>query len=216
MKTSLRKIFEDADNALKNGKELKKDYPDYEGLSSLFNIYDVFWDDTDNIKCYFLQSHLCTDTIVGLKLYYLKDEMICYSYQSARKSREHFKFFSEEKAIKLRDYLLSLLKNEDDELDVYYLNDDELDAPLDDLYKIDYSNAVLHKYAIYLGESRQRVVKILDKASYSYNTDKFADKFHDVEVEFLDDKSKRIVNVDDLGFRYNQGYDDIPTVEKKK
>jgi hypothetical protein len=64
------------------------------------------------VKKHWLFKWLCTDTHVGLAVYYFDDEPLAVSFQPARKSDEEIKFVSKEIANKLRDFILSF---EDDE-----------------------------------------------------------------------------------------------------
>lgn len=58
------------------------------------------------------QKWMCTDTMVGDAIYYFDCKALAYSHQDARKSDEHFHFFSKEVALDAQAYLMSLAKKE--------------------------------------------------------------------------------------------------------
>jgi hypothetical protein len=72
----------------------------------------------DRLKAYFIGNWLCTDSWVGFRMYFLDDEPVAVSSQMGRKSDEEFKWFSKNVALKVRDYLLSLVKENNDDLNL--------------------------------------------------------------------------------------------------
>ena len=100
---------------LENKENLKQDkwfYP--QELLEEFEIYESISVDDRLTKKWF-ESWICTDTEVGIAVYFLDNELICVSWQPYRKSDEEFWFISEELGKKLYDYFLSL-KGEDKKL----------------------------------------------------------------------------------------------------
>ena len=55
---------------------------------------------------------LCTDTMVGLYVYFLDDVPICASWQNARKNDKNYFFFGQEQYNNLRSFLISFLEDE--------------------------------------------------------------------------------------------------------
>jgi hypothetical protein len=105
--TLLKTILENKDNL----KEDKWFYP--ETLLSEFEIYDYLEMDNDTrLQKKWFESWICTDTEVGIAVYFLDGEIVCISWQPYRKSDEEFWFVSEELGNKLHDYFLSLIKEE--------------------------------------------------------------------------------------------------------
>lgn len=97
---------------LNNKNNLKEEtwfYP--QELSQHFQIYDNIPIDNRLTKKWF-ESWICTDTQVGIAVYFLDDELVCISWQPYRKSDEEFWFISEKLAKKVYDYLLNLSKKE--------------------------------------------------------------------------------------------------------
>jgi hypothetical protein len=73
------------------------------------------YDNAHRLTSYFFGSHLCTDTHVGYKAYFLDDVFVCYSKQTCRRGSEFFYWKDIESKNNVRDYLLSLqIKSVDD------------------------------------------------------------------------------------------------------
>lgn len=101
-----------------------------------------------DLKCYWVSKWYCTDTSVGMKVYFLKDEPVCASMQTARKNDENFYWISDDTFNKTRDYLLSLYKRENK---CFYTLAD-LDEELGEGYNIYYCGQRfndVHDIAIY-------------------------------------------------------------------
>ncbi len=73
-----------------------------------FQGYDLDWPKVEErIKCYFLHRWYCTDTYVGVRVYWMDDQPLAVSGQSARKAREEFMFLDVERAKAAREFLLT-------------------------------------------------------------------------------------------------------------
>lgn len=59
---------------------------------------------------------MCTDTMVGLYVYFFDNEQVAMSYQPARKSDVTITWFSEEKAKEVKDFIVTLAYDLDDSL----------------------------------------------------------------------------------------------------
>ena len=149
--TTIRKIIESIDLE-KQGKDVYAS----EDIADVFGINDYIEFDK-RIKCVFLRPHYCTDSWVGIRAYFLDGEFVAISTQIGRKYDETFKFRSQESALKVRDYILSLIPKK--ELDINILS--ELDEEIEDYYSVDYAGQILHKSGIYNGEK----VKIKRRAT---------------------------------------------------
>jgi len=103
----LQKILDNRDNL----KEDKWFYP--QKLLDEFGIYESI--DMDNFRLYkkWFESWTCTDTEVGIAVYFLDGEIVCISWQPFRKASEEFWFVSEESGKKLYDYLWSLTEKDE-------------------------------------------------------------------------------------------------------
>ena len=56
------------------------------------------WHEGEELEAYYHQdvNWTCTDTRVGIKFYFLKNKLVCVSFQRARKCEELFEFVSEQ------------------------------------------------------------------------------------------------------------------------
>ena len=139
--TTTRKVIESI-NLEKHGKEVHGN----EDLCNVFGIYEYIEFD-ERIKMVFVRPHLCTDSWVGVRAYFLDGEFVAISSQVGRKWDEEFKFVSNEAAMKVKDYVLSFVEPQ------YNISiADDLDAEIDDFYTVEYAEQILHKHGIYQGE----------------------------------------------------------------
>lgn len=64
----------------------------------------------DKLRRYFLAPWLCTDTWVGIRVYFFDNEFACVTYQDARKSSEEVRgWISKEMADKVKQYIKGIL-----------------------------------------------------------------------------------------------------------
>lgn len=153
----LKDIINKLDKSLMN-----EEYVSISDLAEELDIFDVWGGVTqDKLKCYWIAAHLCTDTWVGWRAYFLEDILAAVSYQPARKSDETFHWVSEYAYISVRDYILSLRDEEDGGLDI-----DILDPNLDigDHYPIEYAGQFLKSEVLYKG----KVAKIKNQKQYEF------------------------------------------------
>lgn len=62
----------------------------------------------EKLKCYSFAKWICTDTLVGGKVYFLGNSTVAYSWQQYRNSNEEIEFTSKQAVKLLQEYLLSL------------------------------------------------------------------------------------------------------------
>jgi hypothetical protein len=111
--------------------------------------------DQTRLTCYYASQWLCTDTMVGTRLYFLDDEPVCMSYQPYRKSQETFSWVSREAYDKTRSYLDSFVY---DYTQPKFL---QLDEEIGDVYSLSSTWSILPKdrnRAILLGLTKENVV----------------------------------------------------------
>lgn len=84
----------------------------YLGWSEAFN---------ERVKCRCINTWTCTDTLVGLNAYYLDNEFVAFSFQSARKSDIHFYWVSLEIAKRVKTFILEL--SGEDQLKITLISD---------------------------------------------------------------------------------------------
>lgn len=128
----------------------------------------------------------CTDTWVGMSVIYLHGRPIVVSDQPARKSDTTYQWFSVEDARMVRDILLKLVDAEQKEMFEVVNLEQEIGTPD---FELSFSSQVLHKEAIYKGETVP-VVKTFQ--GYDRNT------WKTIVIKY---KGKDItVNMDDVKF----------------
>ncbi len=93
--------------------------------------------DEHELVAYYVSSWHCTDSYVGYRVYFLKDEPVAVSSQLGRKSDENFEWVSKEAYYKVRDYILSLQQNDEQGP---YISIANMDEDVGDFYKIDYTS----------------------------------------------------------------------------
>ena len=184
----IKEAFEKVEKTKKN-----MDWVDLTEIAQELNVdYYGYTDDSD-IKCYWLGNWKCTDTWVGYKCYFLNDEPLAFSIQNARKSNEKFYFVSEEMATKARNYILSLI-TEEDEMRINTIEDIEED--IKDGYKIHFIDQVLDwRKATYNGEKVKFIEKVVEDGHLPCIATKGRFKMNDNTVKILD--------IEDLVFLYN-------------
>lgn len=188
-KTTFRELINNIDFS---NKKLESS-PDWENLSTIFNI-DLDWSDDTRLKSYFIRIHYCTDSYVGIKAYFLDNEFVALSTKYGRKYSEEFEFVSIDVAEKVKKYLLSLLVPDDYPTNVKIIN--YLDDTIPNTYKIEYNSQILHKTALYYGE----YVDII-KTNFNDKGINSPDYFHSVIVKKGNEEI--LVNCGDLDFEYN-------------
>ena len=144
--------------------ELKIDYDTFYNIESNLN------KNTD-LRAYYIASHICTDTEVGILAYFLKDELVCVTKQSFRKSRlGMIGWVSKEKAEETKEYLLSLVViDEDEELELELL---EFDYDMGIGYPVEYTGQNISNSVIFEDE----VCRVIEDNSKGYTN------FHNIVI----------------------------------
>lgn len=98
----------DTSKAVKGGWELCI----FDMCESEFEIYDYVSQPENEERLTYCYYHrwICTDTEVGIRVWYFDDRPVCISWQSSRKSDEEFAWLSEEDFKEVKNYCLSLLE----------------------------------------------------------------------------------------------------------
>lgn len=86
-------------------------YKDYWDFSDFTNSTEESAEQVNRFKAYWLGKHLCTDTDVGIWVYFLDDEPVIMASQAARKSPTEYKPFNAECAKDVLEYLKSFLSS---------------------------------------------------------------------------------------------------------
>ena len=82
----------------------------YEMCESEFEIYEYLEQPKDQERLTYCYYHrwICTDTEVGIRVWYFDNDPVCISWQPYRKSNEIFGWLSKEDFEKVRNYANSL------------------------------------------------------------------------------------------------------------
>jgi len=153
--------------------------------------YEFDYVNQDRLKAYWIGNWYCTDSYVGYRMYFLDDEPVAVSMQTGRKSNETFEWFSKESALKVRDYLISLM-SDDNELNVKIC---DINRDIGDSYQIGFNNQILNpERAMYNSEAIEISERINDKNNWGIGTE--------LKVKLLNGEEK-IVDIKEIDFKYN-------------
>jgi len=163
-------------------------------IAERLGIYETLEFDEEGFKrlteCY-ITKWLCTDQFVGMKAYFLDDNFICCSNQSARKSDMEFTFQSASDYNELRKFILSFSEVEDSYLKM--VNPDFFEQEMSPSYSVHYTSQILpsqHK----LSYQGQPVGYVCDPDKKSLCSKRVCVKTPENE--------ERIVDVEDLNISY--------------
>lgn len=108
---------------------------------------------------YRVMKWLCTDTWVGLTLYFLNDEFVFYTSQSARKSDNNIVWKDKESKQKVKAYILENIGEEED--DSEYLSEYEYNEEMGDGFHVNYGSQLLTKDVFYVDNNYKFEVKVI-------------------------------------------------------
>jgi hypothetical protein len=117
---------------------VKEDWVNLIPICEAVNVYEYVVQPEDNERLTFSWYHswICTDTKVGIGVYYLDGNPVCVSYKPYRKFDEQFYWVSESDFKNVSEYLLSLIQPE--EFIGNVIDDETLTAILEKAKAIDY------------------------------------------------------------------------------
>ena len=146
----------------------------------------------DRVRAYWIGNWYCTDSYVGYRMYFLDDKPVAVSIQQGRKCDETFEWFSKELALKVRDYLISIMLNNTEEFNFKLC---DINEDLGDSYKISFNSEILNpERATYNGEP----IKILERIKE--NPDWGIDQQLKIE---LSDTEQKIIDINEIDFKFN-------------
>ena len=141
----------------------------------------------EKLKGYWLIKWLCTDTWVGYVVYYLDDQPVAVSIQTARKSSAEYEFVSLEAATKVRKFILDCLGDAEFTPCIA-----DLDGETDPYYTTSYSNQLLVDKGWYHGSQ-----VYVQRKCYNYNDHEL--KFNEAMVSYNADLSEPFkINMSDF------------------
>lgn len=113
--------------------------------------------DCNRLASYWYTAWYCTDTWVGGLIYFLDGQPVAVSYKSGRKSSENFKWLSDKTYADTKQYIMSLITDEEDSTEYV-----DLDEELGEGTGRAYNSMLLEDHVIYDGILRKVVDKTHD------------------------------------------------------
>ena len=144
----LKDIIANLDKSSQN----EETYFDLENLvrETDLQCYGVRQESSDpRLRCYWIANHLCTDTWVGIRAYFLDDEFVCLSTQRGRKCDEVFEWKDLQSFKKVREYIISLQDEEEEDLPNEFL---DMEEECGEGYPIQYTGQCLKKDVLWKGK----------------------------------------------------------------
>lgn len=111
----------------------------FQEMCEEFEIYDWIYQDDKNIRltyCYYHQW-ICTDTLVGIRVWYFDNKPVCISWKPYRKYDETFAWINNESYEKVKEYAFSLINIPETNY-VKILTDKIINDIVDEFNSIDY------------------------------------------------------------------------------
>lgn len=180
----------DIANTIDKSKQ-NEDWVDVAPIGNELGI-DVPYTEQERLKCYWVGNWFCTDTYVGYRMYFLDDEPVAFTVQNGRKSDENFHWFSQDLAVKVRDYLITLIVVTDDELNIVVC---DINEDIGDTYKIDFNGQILNRDRITLNNEKVEILERIKNDNYGIIDTELKIKLSNGEV--------RNVLIEDLDFGYH-------------
>lgn len=118
------------------------------GLNYIHN--DRYENNQMRLKAYWLLNWYCTDQTVGFLVYFLDDELVGTSLQNGRKCDVQFDFVNLAAALKVRDFLLSIMP-EPDPVDYPVINPAELEEDVETFHNVYFTGQLLTNQGFYNG-----------------------------------------------------------------
>lgn len=131
--TSIKKILKTIDTSKMETKWVDI----YEMCTSEFNIHEYLEQPKDNKRLTYCYYHrwICTDTEVGIKVWFFDNWPVCISWKPYRKSNETFGWLSKEGFEKVWNYANSLKQKD---FDITIIDDETIGDVVDKFNNIDY------------------------------------------------------------------------------
>jgi hypothetical protein len=105
----------------------------------------------NSLKSFHLGSWYCTDSWVGYNAYFLEDSFVAISIQDGRKSDVNFTWANDKSYIAVKNYLLSLMVNDEDEDQFDTLSDEDFNEEMGVGFAISFTSQLLNKELYYKG-----------------------------------------------------------------
>jgi len=184
------KLIELAQNVKKTSRNEKS--IDIDAITTALNInfnhYDYYDKIKEHITAYWVTPWLCTDTMVGLAVYFLDGTLIGVSFQRGRKYAEEFDFISMEMAKNTYDFFMSLRSPHED---FSIISQVDLDGEWDEHgFEAFYASSICVDTVWY--KPSQEYVKVCNRYRYDYNMPSNV-----IEVMF-DNGERKVVELENI------------------
>jgi hypothetical protein len=94
--------------------KMERNYADFHAMcESEFEIYEYLQQDEVRLTYCWYHTWMCTDTYVGIRVWYLDNKPVCISYKPYRKYDENFYWLSSEDFDETHRYAMSLREDGD-------------------------------------------------------------------------------------------------------
>ena len=179
----LRDLIASVDKSDKNSN-----WVDIGEISNELGINDyIQTPDSCLIKAYWISKWCCTDTWVGIIVYFIDDKPVLLTSQKGRKCDVSYYWVSVETRKQVTDYILSLKEKDDQEEDNFdYVN---LEEEFGNGYQVDYGEQLLTKTLIHKATSEP--VKVIE----TWRNHKEIDLWGKAKVQFADG-SERVLSLE--------------------
>lgn len=165
-----------------------KAYVDIVSIANELNV-DLDCVEQNRITAYWIGNWYCTDSWVGYTMYFFDNKPMAFSSQLGRKCDEDFHWFSLEIAEKVKEYLVSLIV-EENKIEVKIC---DINAEVQDYYIIDFNAQLLSSNRPMLNGEKVEIVKRIKNKDYGIDTA--------LKVRLSNGKEKQ-VDIRDLKFGY--------------
>lgn len=142
------------------GEDLGFNYIDLENIDTLKN---------NLLRSTYITGHLCTDSMVGFEAFFLGEDFVCLTHQSARKSsKEVIGWGSEELAEKTKAYIKSLIPEQMKEMDIEII---DMTQEMGDGFFVGSAEQLIHSQFLYNGHMVDLVKRVRHNEDGSRNSE---------------------------------------------
>ena len=182
----LKDIIANIDKSDKNSSSV-----DIDRMINDMGIYGYISQDADRLKAYYFLNWQCTDTFVGGRAYFFDDELVATTWQDARKSSEDFEWVSKDAYKTIRNYLLSLIEENEQSIEIV-----DLEQDFGVGYPVSYGSQLIIDNVIY--KPTGETVKVIKK----YRDMEDIKKWKLIQIAYSDGR-KEEVGIEDILVPYN-------------
>lgn len=162
---------------------------DLEDLCHELDVDAAMYVEQDRIKSYWVGNWYCTETYVGYRMYFFDDEPVAFSIQSARKNEENFRWFSKDVAIKVKNYLLTLIPTTD-----LYVETCDINEDIGEGFSINFNSQILHPEKATFNNEKVEIIERIKNSNYGTDSE--------LKIR-LSNGEEKIVDIEELEFGFH-------------